>query len=67
MITDKPTFQVTRPVESLNKILELTPPEKTALVESRKIGADWPNRSQDSSDSDQLENGYEEDMENGRE
>jgi hypothetical protein len=47
--------------------LELTPPEKTALVESRKIGADWPNRSQDSSDSDQLENGYEEDMENGRE
>lgn len=64
MITD--ILKVTLPIESHNQILKL-PTEKTTLLDSRNRKAESPNRSQDLSDSDQLENGYEEDMENGRE
>ena len=52
-------------MEYHNQNLELTP-DKMTLVDSKKLKADWPNHSQNSSDSDQLENGYEEDMENCR-
>ena len=65
MITDKPKLQRNRPMEYHNQNLELTP-DKMTLVDSKKLKADWPNHSQNSSDSDQLENGYEEDMENCR-
>jgi hypothetical protein len=58
MITD--ISKVTLPIESHNKILEFLT-DKTTLLDSRNLKAESPNRSQDLSDSDQLENGYEED------
>lgn len=64
MLTD--ILKAKLPIESHNQILEL-PTEKTTSLDSRNLKAESPNRSQDLSDSDQLENGYEEDMENGRE